>query len=133
MVKKSSMSRNADEKTAKQQILPVASPMTIRWVDSGARLENLGHGVQFLHDDFQHSDQNLGDSNPGATAFVEGFDWYHRPGSAATVRIISIGPTSITTTDWEAIIRSTREAVLAYILDAQAQPLIPPRTDPDLD
>lgn len=47
------------------------------------RLDNLGHGVQFFHDEAER-----------AVAFLEGFNWLHRPGSAATVRLLRSCPTS---------------------------------------
>ncbi|MGD1211291.1 MAG: hypothetical protein ABR973_08060 [Candidatus Acidiferrales bacterium] len=77
----------------------------VRWVESDQPLVNLGHGVQFLHDELQRK----------PVAFLEGFDWKHRPGSPATVRLLKICPTSITANHWSEIIQSTREAVLVFL------------------
>jgi hypothetical protein len=71
----------------------------VRWVESDETLDGLGHGVQFLHDELQRKH---------AVAFLEGFDWLHRRGSSATVRLLSIRPTSITADHWS---RSLRQPV----------------------
>ena len=48
-------------------------------------------------------------------AFLEGFEWLHRPGASATVRILRNRPTSISANHWAEIIQSTREAVLVFL------------------
>jgi hypothetical protein len=88
----------AGRKTAKTRL--------VRWVESDKRLDDLGHGVQFLHDELQCEH---------VVAFLEGFQWSRRRGSPATVRLLSICPTSITADHWSEIIQSTREAVLVFL------------------
>ena len=78
----------------------------VRWIESDEPLDSLGHGVQFLHDELQRKH---------AVAFLGGFDWLHRRGSSATVRLLRIRPTSITADHWSEIIESTREAVLVFL------------------
>ena len=73
-----------------------AGPQVIRWVKGGECLGSFGHGVQFMHG---------GVRRKRVVAFLEGFDWLHRPGSRATVRILSIRPRSIAADRWAEIIR----------------------------
>jgi hypothetical protein len=75
----------------------------IHWVESN-ELDDLGHGVQFLHDDLQ---------SRYPVAFLEGYDWSH--GGSATVRLLGICPPSITADHWSEIIKSAREAVVAFL------------------
>jgi len=88
-------------------IIGASDTQLIRWVESGERLDSFGHGVQFLH----------GVRRKRVVAFLEGFEWLHRPGSPATVRILSIRPSSITANRWAAIIRSVREGIPAFLSD----------------
>lgn len=81
--------------------LPVHERL-VRWIESGDRLQNLGHGVQFLHDALQPP-----------VGFLEGFGW--RGGGAASIMLLSTCPTSISANDWLEIIESTREAVLVFL------------------
>jgi hypothetical protein len=76
----------------------------IHWVVESDELNNLGHGVQFLRDEFQFQ-------HP--FAFLEGFNW--RESHSATVRLLGNRPTFITADHWPEIIESTREAVLAFL------------------
>jgi len=76
----------------------------VNWVESDEPLVDLGHGVQFLHDDLQRE---------YVIAFLEGFAW-RRCGSA-TVRLLRKCPTLITADHWSEIIESTREAVLVFL------------------
>lgn len=89
-------------------IIGAAGPQVIRWVESGESLGSLGHGVQFLHG---------GVRRKRLVAFLEGFEWLHRPGSRATVRILSIRPSLIAANRWTEIIRSVREAVPVFLSD----------------
>lgn len=77
---------------------------SVHWVESDKPLVDLGHGVQFLHDELQRE---------YVIAFLEGFDW--RRGSSATVRLFGGCPTSITADHWSEILESTRNAVLAFL------------------
>jgi hypothetical protein len=83
-------------------------PQVIRWVKGGECLGSLGHGVQFMHGAVRRK---------RVVAFLEGFDWLHRPGSRATVRILSIRPRSIAADRWAEIIRCVREAVPVFLSD----------------
>jgi hypothetical protein len=92
-------------------IIGAADTQLIRWVESGECLGSLGHGVQFLHGAVRRK---------RVVAFLEGFEWFewlHRPGSRATVRILSIRPRSIAANRWAEIIRSVREAVPVFLSD----------------
>jgi hypothetical protein len=89
-------------------IIGAADTQVIRWVESGECLGSFGHGVQFLHGAARQK---------RVVAFLEGFEWLHRPGSPATVRILSIRPRSIAANRWAEIIRSVREAVPVFLLD----------------
>jgi hypothetical protein len=84
-----------------------AKTRRVRWIASDEPLDNLGHGVQFLHDELCQPEQ--------VVAFLEGFGW--RGGGSATVRILGIRPSFITPNRWSEIIESTREGVLAFLSD----------------
>jgi hypothetical protein len=80
----------------------------VRWVESDERLNHLGHGVQFLHDEVQRQ----------PVAFLENFDWLQKNGgSPPTVVLPGSCPTSITAARWAEIIQNTREAVLVFLSD----------------
>jgi hypothetical protein len=67
----------------------------------------LGHGVQFLHDDLACA------AHPkGVVAFLEGYGPSDHP---MTVRLLSIRPPQITPDHWSEIMKSTREAVFAFL------------------
>lgn len=84
---------------------------TIHWVESD-ELDNLGHGVQFLHDELQREKpEQLRSQYP--VAFLEGFNW--RGGGSATVRLLGSHPSFITADHWPEIIESVRKAVLAFL------------------
>jgi hypothetical protein len=89
-------------------ITSAAGPHVIRWIESGECLGPFGHGVQFLHGAVRRK---------RVVAFLEGFEWLHRPRSQATVRILSIRPSSIAANRWAEIIRSVREAVPVFLSD----------------
>jgi hypothetical protein len=110
MIDKSSTRTDAVKKTAGQ----VGKTRRIHWVIESDRLDNLGHGVQFLHDELQHENPNELRSQH-AVAFLEGFNW--RGGSSATVRLLGSHPTFIAAEHWAEIIESTREAVLVFLPD----------------
>ena len=99
---------NLESNTNLPNIIDAAGPQVIRWVESGKCLGPLGHGVQFLHGAVRRK---------RVVAFLEGFEWLHRPGSRATVRILSIRPSSIAANRWAEIIRSVREAVPVFLSD----------------
>ena len=82
-----------------------AKPHRIRWVKSDGPLDNLGHGVQFLHEQLQRSE------NP--VAFLEGFNW--RRCRSATVRLPGICPASITPDQWREVMKTVREAVRVFL------------------
>jgi hypothetical protein len=105
MVEKSSIRVEAGKKAARTRRLGRrVATMPIRWVESGEKLENLGHGVQFFHDELRHK-----------VAFLEEFGWLHEPGSPATVRILSVCPDAITDRHWSEILRSACEAVVVFL------------------
>lgn len=84
-----------------------ASMRAVRWVVSDERLDNLGHGVQFLHDEIQSG-------HP--VAFLESFNWMQKNGSGpATVILPRSCPTTITADRWSEIIQSARDAVLVFL------------------
>jgi hypothetical protein len=80
-----------------------AEGLSVSWVEYD-RLDSLGHGVQFFHDELD-----------GVVAFLEGFDWLHRPGSAATVRLLGNCPTPEFADRWPETVESIREAVLILL------------------
>jgi hypothetical protein len=83
----------------------------VQWVECDV-LDNLGHGVQFLHSDLQNKQSR------GAVAFLENFGWLQRfGGTPATVRLLTKCPPSIATDRWSEITRNTREAVLSFLSD----------------
>ena len=83
----------------------------VHWVESD-KLDNLGHGVQFLHDELQDdSPDQILSHHP--VAFLEGFNW--RDGRSATVRLLGSHPSFITADHWPEIIESTREAVIVFL------------------
>jgi hypothetical protein len=91
--------------------ISVEKARTIHWVESD-ELDNLGHGVQFLHDELQREKPDeLRSQYP--VAFLEGFNW--REGGSATVRLLGSRPSFITADHWPEIIESAREAVLAFL------------------
>jgi hypothetical protein len=107
LVKKLSAHREAGKKAARTPRSRAAASEAVKiplvhWADE-ERLDNLGHGVQFLHEELQR-----------VVAFLEGFEWL-RPGTSATVRLLRSCPTSITADHWSEIIQNTREAVLVYL------------------
>jgi hypothetical protein len=106
--RESSTRSEAGRKTARTRKLraneQAGKTRRIHWVIESDKLDNLGHGVQFLHDEFQFQPP---------VAFLEGFNW--REGSSATVRLLGSRPTFITADHWPQIIESTREAVLAFL------------------
>ncbi len=104
MIKKSSTRSDAGKETAGQ----AGKARRIHWVVESDRLDNLGHGVQFLHDELQ---REMRSQQP--VAFLEGFNW--RGGSTATVRLLGSHPSLITANHWPEIIESTREAVLVFL------------------
>jgi hypothetical protein len=84
-----------------------AKTREVRWVESDELLDDLGHGVQFFHDELRQPEY--------VVAFLEGFGW--RGGGSATVRFPTIRPSFITPNRWSEIIESTREGVLAFLSD----------------
>lgn len=88
--------------------MSAAGPQVIRWIKCGECFGPLGHGVQFMHGAVHRK---------RVVAFLEGFDWLRRPGSRATVRILSIRPSSIAADRWSEILRSVREAVPVFLSD----------------
>ena len=111
MVKKSSGQREAGVKGAHTRRSGAAGrepaeTRLIRWLESDEPLLNLGHGVQFLHDDLP-SDQ--------VVAFLEGFEWLHRRDSPVTVKLLRSCPSYITVDHWREVIQNTREGVLAFL------------------
>lgn len=114
--KKSSTRSEQGKKTARTRKLraneQAGKTRRIHWVVESDELDNLGHGVQFLHDETQREKPDeLRSQYP--VAFLEGFNW--REGSSATVRLLGSRPTFITADHWPEIIESTREAVLAFL------------------
>jgi hypothetical protein len=97
---------NHDSNENLPRVAGAAVPQEIRWVESGARFSNFGHGVQFFHGARRRA---------CVVAFLCGFEWLHRPGSPATVRLLSIRPRSIPANQWAGIIRSVREAVPVFL------------------
>jgi hypothetical protein len=87
--------------------LQTAKTRQVRWVESDELLDNLGHGVQFLHDELRQPQY--------VVAFLEGFGW--RGGGSATVRLLGIRPSFITPNGWSEIIESTREGILTFLSD----------------
>ncbi len=79
---------------------------TIHWVKSD-ELDNLGHGVQFLHDELR------GHSRRTPVAFLEEYGWLE--GGPATVRLLGIRPSTITAAHWPEIIESARKAVHVFL------------------
>jgi hypothetical protein len=75
---------------------------------SNERFGHFGHGLQFFHGAGRRA---------RVVAFLEGFEWLHRPGSLATVRILSISPSSIAANRWAEIIQRVREAVPVFLSD----------------
>jgi hypothetical protein len=116
MVKKSSTRREAGKKTARTRKLRATrqarKKRRIHWVVEFDELDNLGHGVQFLHDELQREKPDeLRSKYP--VAFLEGLNW--REGNSATVRLLGSRPSFITADHWPEIIESTRGAVLAFL------------------
>jgi hypothetical protein len=76
-------------------LLSKEAPKTeVRWVECG-ELDDLGHGVQFLHDELPREHRQR------AVAFLEGFGFLQRRGSnRATVRLMTKCPSSITADHW---------------------------------
>jgi len=113
---KSNTRSEASKKTARTLKLraneQAGKTRRIHWVVESDELDNLGHGVQFLHDKLQREKPDeLRSQYP--VAFLEGFNW--RESISATVRLIGSRPTFITADQWPEIIESTREAVLAFL------------------
>jgi hypothetical protein len=108
MVKKSRTRSDAGKKAARTRTVRDASEQAtsrvIRWIESDEPLDDLGHGVQFLHDELHRKD---------VVAFCDGFEW--RGGGPATVRLLGLCPTSITADHWSKIIESTHQAVLVFL------------------
>lgn len=80
-----------------------AKTRRVRWVESDH--PDNGHGVLFMHDELQRTDE--------CVAFLEGFGW--RDGGSATVRLLAICPPGITANHWSEMIQSAREAVLVFL------------------
>ena len=104
-------SKSGSQKNARTQQLRATEQAgrarVVHWVESD-KLDNLGHGVQFFHDELQVD----GPEHP-PVAFLEGFNW--RGGSSATVRLLGSHPSFITADHWPQIIERTREAVLVFL------------------
>jgi len=115
MAKKSSTPREAGKKAANTRKLTAANgrqagkTRLVHWVESD-ELDNLGHGVQFLHDKLQHEYDY---THPDRIAFLEGYGWQH--GGPATVRLLGISPPSINADHWSEIVQTAREAVLDFL------------------
>lgn len=104
-MKKSNARSEAGKKATGNLRLPFGPQ--VHWIESDQPLFDLGHGVEFMHDELQREH---------VVAFLEGFDWLPgRRGGPATVRIRKTGPPSISAHHWEEIIKSTREAVLVFL------------------
>ncbi len=114
--RKSSTRSGAGKKTARTRKLRATGQAgrtrRIHWVVESDELDNLGHGVQFLHDELQREKPDeLRSKYP--VAFLEGFNW--REGSSETVRLLGSRPSFVTADHWPEIIESAREAVLAFL------------------
>jgi hypothetical protein len=83
----------------------------VNWIECDA-LDQLGHGVQFLHDELK------GEHDRGPIAFVQGFGWLSKwGGSPPTVKLLRKCPPSIAADRWSEITQSTREAVGRFLSD----------------
>ena len=87
--KKSGTRRETGKETVRTQKLratgQAGKKRRIHWVVESDELDNLGHDVQFLHDELQREKPaELRSKYP--VAFLEGFNW--REGSSATVRLL---------------------------------------------
>jgi hypothetical protein len=115
MIRKSSTPSEAGKKAARTRELGTAAGQhpartrLVHWVEAD-ELDNLGHGVQFLHQELQRERDY---THPDRVAFLEGFSWRH--GGPATVRLLGISPPSIDADHWSEIVQTAREAVLDFL------------------
>jgi hypothetical protein len=83
----------------------------VRWIETYKPLVNLGHGVQFLHEDVEGPHH--------VVAFLGGFDWLHQPGSLADVQVLRTGPSTLER-QWPEIVQTARAAVQHFLSDGQS-------------
>jgi len=95
--------------TKKRGAAAGANTKSIRWLSvEGRDIGPLGHGVEFFHIE-------LGSTESGPIAFLEGFEW--RGGRPAIVRVLQTHPDQVTPDHWLKMLNETREAVLVFLSD----------------